>query len=317
MRIKCLVLSALLLGSTAFGVAFGQIRYGASVDPNSKNLWSNNTTKMSCSLIYDIPQYGFANFMTYSGRNLKSAMTVHPKLGIGQKSLMRFIATKPDWHSSSNELLLGKIDLYPGFSPFVGPTLAWKILANLDRGNQILMPYTDDKLAKGENIIPVISPLGFKAAFKKYLSCQEQLIRVNFNDIKMMPLVFQLKKDKLTAKSQKMLDEQLEYLKYDKSITKIVIRAYAYDMSLNTENIALAKDRALALKNAYTEIGISDDIIEIIPFNSLTLSTKEENPIVDESVTARNALITLERDTALVNKDLEVDVPDVGADSLE
>ena len=47
------------------------------------------------------------------------------------------------------------------------------------------------------------------------------------------------------------------------------------------------------------------------------LNTKEENPIVDESVTARNALISLERDTALINKDLEVEVPDVGADSIE
>ena len=180
-----------------------------------------------------------------------------------------------------------------------------------------MMPYTDDKLAKGENIIPTLNPLGFKAAFKKYLSCQEQLLRVNFNDIKMMPLVFKLHKDELTAKSQKQFDEQLEYLKYDKSITKVTIRAYAYDMKQNADNIALAKDRAQVLKDAYLKIGIAEDVIEIVPFNSLTLNTKEENPIVDESVTARNALISLERDTALINKDLEVEVPDVGADSIE
>jgi len=255
--------------------------------------------------------------MTYSGKSLKTALMIYPKLGIGQSSTMRFIASKPDWHASSNEELLGKIALYPGFKPYVGPTLSWKILANLDRGNQIMMPYTDDKLAKGENIIPTLNPLGFKAAFKKYLSCQEQLLRVNFNDIKMMPLVFKLHKDELTAKSQKHFDEQLEYLKYDKSITKVTIRAYAYDMKQNADNIALAKDRAQVLKDAYLKIGIAEDVIEIVPFNSLTLNTKEENPIVDESVTARNALISLERDTALINKDLEVEVPDVGADSIE
>ena len=132
-----------------------------------------------------------------------------------------------------------------------------------------------------------------------------------------MPLVFKLHKDELTAKSQKQFDEQLEYLKYDKSITKVTIRAYAYDMKQNADNIALAKDRAQVLKDAYLKIGIAEDVIEIVPFNSLTLNTKEENPIVDESVTARNALISLERDTALINKDLEVEVPDVGADSIE
>ena len=73
----------------------------------------------------------------------------------------------------------------------------------------------------------------------------------------------------------------------------------------------------VSLKDAYLKIGIAEDVIEIVPFNSLTLNTKEENPIVDESVTARNALISLERDTALINKDLEVEVPDVGADSIE
>ena len=133
--------------------ANAQIRYTSSIDPATKNLWSNNSNKMICSLIYDIPQYGYANFMTYSGKSLKTALMIYPKLGIGQSSTMRFIASKPDWHASSIEELLGKIALYPGFKPYVGPTLSWKILANLDRGNQIMMPYTDDKLAKGENII--------------------------------------------------------------------------------------------------------------------------------------------------------------------
>ena len=88
-------------------------------------------------------------------------------------------------------------------------------------------------------------------------------------------------------------------------------------MKQNADNIALAKDRAQVLKDAYFKIGIAEDVIEIVPFISLTLNTKEENPIVDESVPARNALISLERDTALINKDLEVEVPDVGADSIE
>ncbi len=311
-KIKYLIVAMALLSTSAFA----QIRYATSITPNAKNLWSTKSNRMTCSLYYEITDYGYANFLTYSGRNLKSALIIHPKLGIGQASVMRFVAAKPDWYSNSKEKLLGKIDLYPGFNPYIGPTLSWKILANLDVGNQILMPYLDDKLASGQNIIPAISPLGFKEAYKKYLSCQEQLIRVNFNDIKMMPLVFKLKSSKLTAKSEQSFNEQLEYLKYDKSISNITIRAYAYDMKVNADNITLAKERAQALKQAYVDIGIDENIIKIVPFNSLTLNTKEENPIADESVTARNAMISLQRDTALINKDLVVEVPDVGADSV-
>lgn len=75
----------------------------------------------------------------------------------------------------------------------------------------------------------------------------------------------------------------------------------------------MAKDRAESIKNLYTESGIDEKIIEIVPFNTLTLNTKESNPITNESVTARNALISLERDIAKINKDMEVIVPDVGA----
>ncbi|MGN0915935.1 MAG: OmpA family protein [Succinivibrio sp.] len=313
-----LIKMAFLTGAILFSLqSSAQIRYQAPLDSSAKKLWSNESSRIKCSLIFDIPSYGFANFMTYSGRTLRSALTIHPKLGIGQSSYMRFISTKPEWHSASHEQLLGRIALYEGFAPYVGPTLSWKILSELSHGNQILMPYTDSKLASGQNIIPSLSPLGFDEAYKKYLSCQEQLIRVNFNDIKMMPLVFKLRSDELTAKSQDMLNEQLEYLKYDKSIISIVIRAYAYDMEKNADNINLARDRGERIKKAYLDLGINEDIITVVPFNALTLNTKEENPIVDEAPTSRNALITLERDNALINKDMEVNVPDVGANTGE
>lgn len=307
--LKILALGLLFVSSTVFS----QIRYQASMDPGAKKLWSNQGNKLSCSLIFDIPAYGYANFMTYSGRILHSAMMLYPKLGIGQSSVMRFISTKPEWHSSSAETLLGKIDLFTGFDPYVGPTLHWKLLAELDHGNQILMPYTDNKLAAGQNIIPSISPLGFKEAYKKYLGCQEKLLRVNFSDIRLLPLVFKYQSDSLTAKSLALLKEQIEYINADQSISKITIRAYAYDLEQNIDNTNMAKDRAESIKNFYTESGIDEKIIEIVPFNTLTLNTKESNPIANEAVTARNALISLERDIAKINKDMEVIVPDVGA----
>ncbi len=318
MKIKRVLKYLVLAVTVVISNSYAQIKYSAPMDPAAaKKLWSNENSRIACRLIFDIPYYGFANFMTYGGRELRSAMTLHPKLGIGNASSMRFIATKPDWNSSGAERLLGRIDLYEGFNPYIGPTLSWKLLSELDHGNQILMPYTDKKLASGESLVPAISPLGFRDAYKKYLSCQEQLIRVNYNDIRMMPLVFKFQSTELTAKSQSMLDEQVEYLKHDKSIIKVSIRAYAYDMSKAQDNISLAKDRADALKKVYTNIGLKEDMIEIVPFNALTLNTKDENPIASEAATSRNALISLERDIAMINKDMEVNVPDVGANTGE
>lgn len=64
----------------------------------------------------------------------------------------------------------------------------------------------------------------------------------------MTPLVFKVRSHELTAKSKQVLNEQLEYIKLDKSINKVTIRAYAYDMEKNADNISLAKIEVKQLK---------------------------------------------------------------------
>ena len=109
MKINSVLKYLCLALSVTVSTGYGQIRYSAPMEPEAaKKLWSNETSRIACRLIFDIPSYGFANFMTYGGRDLRSAMTLHPKLGIGQASSMRFIAAKPDWNSSGAERLLGK-----------------------------------------------------------------------------------------------------------------------------------------------------------------------------------------------------------------
>ena len=45
------------LAVAAFSMSsYAQIRYQASIDPSSKKLWSNNSDRLSCSLIFDIPE---------------------------------------------------------------------------------------------------------------------------------------------------------------------------------------------------------------------------------------------------------------------
>ena len=123
--ISCAIASV----SVFTGIANAQIRYQAHISPEATKLWTTDRNRLKCSLLFSVPDYGIVNFMTYSGKTLRSNMTVHPKLGIADDSVMRFIATKPEWQSVSNEKLLGKIKLFSGINPYVGPTLSWKILS--------------------------------------------------------------------------------------------------------------------------------------------------------------------------------------------
>ncbi len=311
------LITLLLSAACLLPAAHSQIRYSAPIDGTAQKLWSNTNSKLSCVLTHDIPGFGNAEFKTYAGRILKSSMMLHPRLGINDKSVMRFISTKPEWQSGGREILLGKIDLFSGFDPYTGETLAWKVLGALSHGQQILMPYTDSKIAEGQNIIPMISPLGFDKAYQSYLTCQQQLLRVNFSDVQMLPLAFKFREKELTNKSKQQIAQQIEYIKEDKSINGVIIRAYSYDMQTKTENIRMAEDRGEVLRQMYIDAGLNADTVSVVKFNALSLPKDRENPTPNYTVTARNALVSLERDNSLVDKDLDTKVEDVGANTGE
>ena len=313
-RMRFAMKTAVLAAALAVSAApWAQIRYEPKIDATAKKLWSVQDSKIQCDLVNDIPGYGTAVFRTYSGKTRKTSLSIKPRLGITQNSVMRFIATRPEWQSGGPEHLLGRIKLYSGFDAWAGPTVAWKVLNALSQGLQIFMPYTNSTVASGQNIIPSMSPLGFKPQYDKYLDCQQRLLPVSYTDVQMLPVVFKFQKDELTGRSLERMRQQLEYLKEDKAVDSITIRAFAYDMTSKDDNISLARKRSDALKKLYTDAGFKESMITVREFNSLTLPAYADGEPADESPQAHNGLVTLSRDSAKVNRDLETEVPDVGA----
>ena len=310
--------SILFMALAGFSLgAAAQIRYEAPIDPAAQKLWTSKQSKLSCMLQCDIPDYGYVAFTTYAGREHKTFMRITPKLGITDNSEMRFIAVRPEWRAGGREELLGRIQLYQGFLPYAGPTLTWKVLESLNAGLQVYFPYTDEHLAAGQNIIPILSPLGFKPQFRKYINCQQQLLPVSYEDVQLLPLVFNFQAATLTGRSQERLMQQIEYIKEDDAINHIVIAAFAYDMKLKADNISLAQDRAEVLKKYYTDAGFEERMIEVQPFDVMTLPNDSDSRPVNEEPSARNALVTLKRDSAKFNREIETQTPDVGADTGE
>ena len=311
---KFLKIIFMILGS-AFFLADAQsaVRFEASISVEAKKLWSDESSKIRCNLNYDIPDYGYVSFTALAGRDIKTSMGVHPKLGITANSLMRFIAARPEWQSGGKERLLGKIKLYSGYDAYAGPTLSFKVMNALNQGKQIFMPYTDKTVTSGQNIVPVLSPLGFKEHYSKFVACQQQLLRVSFNDVQLLPLVFAFQSDKLTSKSERSLKEQLEYLQEDKSINHIVIRTFSYDMNSKDDCIAMAKKRADAIKKYYLDAGFKDEDVELKQFNALTVQAFVEGQEANQEPTARNGLVQLSRDESDPRGLRDLDLPDVGA----
>ena len=297
--------------------ALSQIRYEAKIDASAKKLWSDAASKIRCSLKAEIPDYGYVEFQSLSGNHIKTSMSVHPKLGITQNAIMRFVSARPEWQSGGKERLLGKIKLYESYDPWTGPTLAWKIMNALSQGKQIYMPYTSSVVASDQNIIPAISPLGFKPHYTNFLNCQEQLLKVSFNDVRLQPVVFKFQKAELTGRSLEALQTQLAYIKEDKAISNVIIRTFSYDMKDKDECITMAKGRADLLKKYFKDAGFKDDAINVVMFNAMTAQNVADNVDPDSSPEARNGIIELIRDERSEFRLDDLDLPDVGADSNE
>lgn len=298
-------------------LSFGQIRYEAALDASAKKLWSQQGSKIKCSLTGDIPEYGYVEFQSLSGSSIKTSMAVHPKLGISENSTMRFIAMRPEWQSGGKEELLGHIRLYQSYDAWAGPTLSWKVMNALSRGKQVFMPYTSKIIAAGQNIVPSLSPLGFKEQYSKFLNCQQSLLKVSFKDVQVLPLIFKFQKAELTNRSLENLKIQLEYIAQDHAVNHVTIRVYSYDMKTHDECLSMVKERADLIKKYYQDAGFKDEQIEVVQFNVLTVQSMNDENDPDTSPQSRNGITELSRDESSKDRLLDEDLPDVGANDGE
>lgn len=307
---KLMLLSAALLTA---GAASAQIRFEAPMSMAAHQLWSNQSSEISCVLSYAFPEYGRADFVLLSGPHHQLSMEIFPLLSLGTASQMRAVATPPAWKYSSDEEELGRIKLYAGFNPFFGDTVSWRILGALSKGNQVMLPFTDTKRLQGETVVPILSPMGFSKPFQEFLTCQGKLLSYGYKDVQMVAVHFADGGTTLTSASQQALSEQINYIKLDKSVNKIVIRAFAFEKDNSDDNLHLAKERAAAVRRLFTEAGIDGSMITEDAVADRQIALKDLSAAEREH-TAR-AVIQLSRDPYKVNRSLEITMPDVGVET--
>ncbi len=308
--IKFTALAALVAPALAVAATY---TFETPMEKSAETLWSTEESRISCSLSFTSPDYGMMKFSTLSGRNPQLSFEVFARSGIIEDSTMRLIAAPPAWSAGGVRRELGKIRLYKGFNPFVGDTVSWNMLGALRGGQQIILPYKDSKLANGDMIVPSLSPIGFGPAFNKFLNCRKNLINVGYDDVRMLAYAFTLQTDVLRPESLNRLKEQIEYATLDKSVDKIRISAFAYDFNEHDENIEMRKKRALKIKEAFVKGGVDEKIIEIQDQTSDAAEMHEATSTsYGAGVGSHHAIVYVGRDQYVVNRDLELQMPDIG-----
>ena len=299
-----------LCGALCAPQVSAHVRYEASISNTQAKDWSTKSSKISCVLSSYIKDYGRADFVLLSGAQRRLSLEFFPLVTIGSDSKMRIISAPAEWRPEGVEREIGDITLYRGFNPFVGDSVAWVMLRELYAGQRILFPYYNQLPNYEESIIPVLSPLGFSGPYKEFLDCSAQLLPFGFTDVGFIALMFYDTENRLTPSSDQRLHNQIEYVKNDPSISKIIISAFGSGHDDNLDNINLAKERAQAISDVFTQNGISKDLIEVRTYGDEQLATTGYT--ISDRQESSKAIVELQRDPFKVDRRLEVDMPDVG-----
>lgn len=291
--------------------SYGQVKYDAALSEKSQSNWSVLNSKISCVLSYAIEGFGRGDFVVLSGSKKKHSFELFMQTPLNQASQMRFISAPSDWTPVGDEKLIGRIKIYKGFNPFVGDSVSLRMLTALEKGRQILMPYTNDKTLPNETIVPTISPIGFNEKYNEFLLCTSNLMDISYKDIELLAITFDDASDMLTAPSVTRLLDQIEYIKNDSSVNRISITVFSYGLIDNLENKDLADRRVASLKKYFADAGIKEDIIEVKTLYNNRLSPNTNSTTAD--IDSRKALIELDRDRYKIKYDYDVDMPDIGA----
>lgn len=316
-KLKCGIKRFKLLGMVGISFltylslpAYSQIRYEAKWGANNNVYWTTKSSKISCILSYSIPNYGRGDFVMFSGSEKRLSFQLFPLIDIDAPSMMRLISSSPEWKAKAQEDELGSIKLYPGFNPFVGQTVSWRMLSALRNGNKIYMPYQDPIREPERTIIPSMSPLGFDKPYSEFINCQTGLLNVGYNDVKILVLQFDNFKSTLTLNSLNNVKKQIEYILNDPSVNKININVYTYGLKEDGDTLKLANSRVDELKKIFLDAGIDKSLINTQIYGNDELN--ENFSTTNEPNSSGKAIIQLQRDIYKINRDFEYRAPDVG-----
>ncbi len=294
--------------------ASAQVRFEAPLDQSAHQLWSVQSSPISCVLSYAFPEYGRADFTLLSGAQRQLSLELFPMIDISTDSQMRALSAPPAWKYGGEEQELGRIKLYNGFNPFFGQTVSWRILSALAKGNQVMLPFTDTKRLEGETVVPVLSPLGFIKPFDEFMRCQHGLLDYGFQDVQMAALHFVPGETTLTPEAMNTVRRQIAYIKLDEAINRIAVRTFAFERQSRDDNLELAKQRAAVLRKLYTDAGI--DAAMITEEAMADRQLRSDDLTQAQRYNAARAVVELSRDPYKINRALELPVPDAGAEHV-
>lgn len=264
--------------------------YQADLEHSQWRLAEN--TKLSCVLEHDIPRYGTARFQTVASQQQNVSFVLTMLRQPGEYGSAQVLSVPPQWRPGMASHSMTSMPLLKQFDGELDDKSAWRLLAELEKGN-VPTFYYHDWHNKEDGIAVGLSAINFSETYQKFLGCNAQLLPFSFEDIQVIALRYESNSDVLTKVSKQKLQQLALYLEQDKNIDNVTIEAYTDSYGGRWPNEQLSVKRANSLKTYLASLGLDETRIDIAGYGEKRHIASNQTEL--GRAKNRRVLITLEK----------------------
>lgn len=238
-------------------------RYSSGLE-NSK--WQNTTeSRLQCDLVHEIPNYGYAVFSSEASKIDNLAFELEMKRLPADYSLANIESVPPRWKPGKGSKQITNMQWRKQFNGDVDENSAWVMLTELEKGYFPTLYYTDWH-NRSDRVSVALSATNFRDQYYQFLDCRSNLLKYSFDDISQLTLNFEFGGAELDKKSKYKLAQVREYLKHDKDIEGITVKAYSDSFGGRWHNLQVSKKRAEQIKQFFVSAGIDGGKVSVEGF---------------------------------------------------
>jgi outer membrane protein OmpA-like peptidoglycan-associated protein len=253
---RVVIRRVLALLISVWAVSAYAVRYGAAMNHAQ---WRLELSPFECRMWQPVPYFGDAVFSNRAGEEQKFFLA--PVRNLMQAGQAKLQSKAPVWDESRPSLDMGEVAVTAARSPVVlDKTRAYQLLNELYDGMSPVFS-TTTWFAAEEPIELFLSSVNFRKAYGQYQDCLANLLPVNFEQINRSRVHFDTDKYELTAGSREKLDQVVQYVKADTSVTGFYIDGHTDSVGRRLYNLDLSQKRAESVTRYLIAKGIDEAMI--------------------------------------------------------
>lgn len=234
-----------------------ELRYAARLDEVS---WHVEQSVFGCRLWHPVPDFGRAVFESEAGHAQRFHLEAsQDRFVAGRVSLQ---AEAPHWAPRRVAVTLGGIPTQETARLIrLDAARSQRLLDGLYSGLAPTLRQTAGDSSDPSAMDVVLSPAGFRAAYREYRQCLAHLLPVSFEQIARSHVQFKTSHWELDAAARRQLDLIILYTRADQAVTELLVDGHSDDVGRRLYNVELSRKRAEAVVRYLVRHGIDEERI--------------------------------------------------------